>query len=93
MRQFVHYTNVKNYDIIIVYYEKKQTNNKGDYNMSKVKQWAEDTAEKSVDKILLQVKQNLITKETAKTDILNVENVSMTGIDENNVDEVISENA
>ena len=49
--------------------------------MSKVKQWAEDTAEKSVDKILLQVKQNLITKETAKTDILNVENVSMTGID------------
>ena len=61
--------------------------------MSKVKQWAEDTAEKSVDKILLQVKQNLITKETAKTDILNVENVSMTGIDENNFDEVISENA
>ena len=60
--------------------------------MSKVKQWAEDTAEKSVDKILLQVKQNLITKETAKTDILNVENVSMTGIDENNVDEVIMEN-
>ena len=61
--------------------------------MSKVKQWAEDTAEKAVEKILLQVKQNLITKETAKTDILNVENVSMTGIDENNVDEVISENA
>ena len=61
--------------------------------MSKVKQWAEDTAEKSVDKILLQVKQNLITKETAKTDILNVENVSMTGINADNVDEVISENA
>ena len=61
--------------------------------MSKVKQWAENTAEKSVDKIILQVKQNLITKETAKTDILKVENVGMTGIDENNVDEVISENA
>ena len=61
--------------------------------MSKVKQWAEDTAEKSVDKILLQVKQNLITKETAKTDILNVENVSMTGINADNVDEVLSENA
>ena len=61
--------------------------------MSKVKQWAEDTAEKSVDKILLQVKQNLITKETAKTDILNVENISMTGINADNVDEVISENA
>ena len=61
--------------------------------MSKVKQWAEDTAEKSVDKILLQVKQNLITKETATTNILDVDNVNMLGIDENNVDEVIMENA
>ena len=61
--------------------------------MSKVKQWAEDTAEKAVDKILLQFKQNLITKETAKKDIMNVENVNMTGIDEHNVDEVIMENA
>ena len=61
--------------------------------MSKVKQWAEDTAEKSVDKILLQVKQNLITKETATTDILNVENVNMTGINADNVDEVLQENA
>ena len=42
--------------------------------MSKVKQWAENTAEKAVDKIINQVKQNLITKETAKTDIMNVEN-------------------
>ena len=58
--------------------------------MSKVKQWAEDTAEKSVDKIILQVKQNLITKETATTNILGVENVNMLGIDENNVDEVIA---
>ena len=33
--------------------------------MSKVKQWAWDEAEKAVDKIILQVKQNLITKETA----------------------------
>ena len=57
--------------------------------MSKVKQWAENIAEKAVDKIINQVKQNLITKETAKTDIMNVENVAMTGIDEHNVDEVI----
>ena len=57
--------------------------------MSKTKQWAEDTATKAVDKIILQVKQNLITKETASADILKVENVAMTGIDENNVDEVI----
>ena len=61
--------------------------------MSKVKQWAEDTAEKSVDKILLQVKQNLITKETATTNILDVEDVNMLGINADNVDEVISENA
>jgi len=60
--------------------------------MSKVKQWAEDVATKTVDKILLQVKQNLITKETASADILKVENVAMTGIDENNVDEVIMMN-
>jgi hypothetical protein len=60
--------------------------------MSKVKQWAEDTAEKAVDKIINQVKQNLITVETACADILKVENVAMTGIDENNVDEVIMMN-
>ena len=57
--------------------------------MSKVKQWATDVAEKAVDKIINQVKQNLITKETASADILKVENVELTGIDENNVDEVI----
>ena len=57
--------------------------------MGQVKQWAEDTAEKAVDKILSQFKQNLITQETASADILKVENVELTGIDENNVDEVI----
>ena len=56
--------------------------------MSKVKQWAENEAEKAVDKILLQVKQNLITVETAKTDIMNVANVDLTGIDEHNVEKV-----
>ena len=61
--------------------------------MSKTKQWAENEAEKAVDKILLQVKQNLITKETASANILKVENVGLTGIDENNVDEVIMENS
>ena len=57
--------------------------------MSKVKQWAYDEAEKAVDKIINQVKQNLINKETAVKDILKVENVELTGIDEHNVDEVI----
>ena len=57
--------------------------------MSKVKQWATDVAEKSVDKIINQVKQNLITKESAITDIMKVDNLNLIGIDENNVDEVI----
>ena len=57
--------------------------------MSKVKQWAWDEAEKAVDKIILQVKQNLITKETAAKDIMKVDNVDLCGIYEYNVDEVI----
>ena len=57
--------------------------------MSKVKQWAYDEAEKAVDKIILQVKQNLISKEQAKIDIMNVQNVDLCSIDEHNVDEVI----
>jgi len=71
----------------------KQTNNKGDYNMSKTKQWAEDTAEKSVDLILKKLKDGQIDLDTATTDILSVENVKMTGINADNVGEVISENA
>ena len=43
--------------------------------MSKVKQWAWDEAEKAVDKIILQVKQNLITKETAAKDIMKVDKI------------------
>ena len=57
--------------------------------MSKVKQHYTNEAEIAVDKIILQVKQNLITKETAAKDILKVDNVNMLNIDENNVDEVI----
>ena len=57
--------------------------------MGKVKQWAWDEAEKAVDKIILQVKQNLITKETAAKDIMKVDNVELCGIYDYNVDEVI----
>ena len=57
--------------------------------MSKVKQWAWDEAEKAVDKIILQVKQNLISKETAIKDIMKVDNVDLCGIYDYNVDEVI----
>ena len=61
--------------------------------MSKVKQWAEDTAEKNVDKIILGFKQGVLNKDTTITKILDVENVNMLGINADNVDEVISENA
>ena len=57
--------------------------------MSKVKQYYTNEAEVAVDKIISQVKQNLITKETAEKDIMNVENVAMLGIDDNNVGDVI----
>jgi len=60
--------------------------------MSKVKQWAEDTAEKSVDLILKKLKDGQIDLDNATTNILDVENVNMLGIDENNVDEVIMGN-
>ena len=59
--------------------------------MSKVKQWAEDTAEKKVDNIIFKMKDGQIDWDTAKSDILKVENVNMTGIDEDNIDEAIEE--
>jgi len=57
--------------------------------MSKVKQYYTNEAEVAVDKIILQVKQNLITKETAAKDILKVDNVNLLDIHADNVDEVI----
>ena len=57
--------------------------------MSKVKQWAWDTAEKEVDDILSQLKNNAISREAAKAKIMNVQNVDLCDITEYNVDEVI----
>ncbi len=57
--------------------------------MSKVKQWAWDQAEKEVDDIISQLKNNAISKEAAKAKIMNVQNVDLCSIDEHNVDEVI----
>jgi hypothetical protein len=57
--------------------------------MSKVKQWAWDQAEKEVDNIINQLKNNTISKEAAKAKIMNVQNVELCDIDEYNVDEVI----
>ena len=59
--------------------------------MSKVKQWAEDTAENQVDQILKSLKGGNIDEVKAEKEILNVENVSMLGINEDTVGEVINE--
>ena len=57
--------------------------------MSKVKNYYWDLAEKAVDAILLELKNNAISKEAAKAKIMNVDNVNLCDIDEYNVDEVI----
>ena len=57
--------------------------------MSKYKQYIETSVENQVDKIILQVKQNLISKSVAVKDILDIDNLEMVGIDNDNVYEVI----
>ena len=57
--------------------------------MSKVKQMAWDNAEKEVDTIINELKNQSISKEAAKAKIMNVQNVDLCSIDEHNVDEVI----
>ena len=59
--------------------------------MSKVKQWAEDTAEKAVDNIIYKLKDGQIDLTTAIEKTLKVENVNMLGIDENTVEEVLTQ--
>ena len=59
--------------------------------MAKVKQWAEDTATKEVDKIIMGFKQGIINKDTTMAKILDVDNVNMLGIDDDNVEEVIDQ--
>ena len=57
--------------------------------MSKVKNYYWDLAEKAVDAILIELKNNSISKEAAKAKIMNVDNLELVGIDEYNVDEVL----
>ena len=57
--------------------------------MSKVKNYYWDMAEKAVDAIIIELKNNAITKEAAKAKIMTVEGLNFLDIDEFNVDEVI----
>ena len=59
--------------------------------MSKVKQWAEETAEKKVDDIIYKLKDGQIDLTTAVKKTMKVENVNMLGIDENTVEEVLTQ--
>ncbi len=59
--------------------------------MSKVKQWAWDTAEKAVDKILDDFKSGKYNSTVAKNKISMVDNLELVGIDEFNIDEVIDD--
>ena len=59
--------------------------------MSKVKQWAWDEAEKKVDDIIYKLKDGQIDLTTASEQTLKVENVNMLGIDENNVEEALTQ--
>ena len=57
--------------------------------MSKTKNYYWDQAEKAVDAILLELKNQSISKEAAKAKIMNVEALDLLDIDEHNIDEVI----
>ena len=50
-----------------------------------------DVAEKEVDKILAEVKSNIMSIDIARTKLLAVNNVNLVGLDEFNVDEIIAE--
>ncbi|MBC8430262.1 MAG: hypothetical protein H8D92_02565, partial [Pelagibacteraceae bacterium] len=57
--------------------------------MSKVKQWAENEAEKAVDTVIAKLKKSLINNDQAKTEIMNIDNLDLVGINADNVDEVL----
>ncbi len=57
--------------------------------MSKVKQYYTDEVEKKVDDVLTKVKNNVITKDNAKVEIMKLDNLNLINIDEDNIDEVI----
>ena len=59
--------------------------------MSKVKEWAYDEAEKKVDKIIADFKAGVYNSTVAKNKIIMVDNVEMLGIDENNVEEALTQ--
>ena len=58
--------------------------------MSKIKQYIETSVENQVDKFIAKMKDGQIYLDTCKSKILELDNLSMVGIDENTVEEVIT---
>ena len=59
--------------------------------MSKVKEWAYEEAEKGVEKLIAKLKDGQIDLTEASSLTMKVNNVNMLGIDENNVEEALTQ--
>jgi hypothetical protein len=59
--------------------------------MSKIKQYIETSVENQVDKFINKMKDGQIDLDTCKSKILEIDNLNMVGIDENNIEEVITQ--
>ena len=59
--------------------------------MSKVKQYIETSVENQVDKFINKMKDGQIDLDTCKSKILKIDNLNMVGIDEDNIEEVITQ--
>ena len=59
--------------------------------MSKTMQYFWDEAEKNVDNLISKMVDGQIDCDTCKSKILKVEGLDLTGVDEDNVDEVMNE--
>ena len=59
--------------------------------MSKVKEWAYEEAEKAVDSIIAKLKDGQIDLTEASSLTMKVNNVNMLGIDEDNVEEALTQ--
>ena len=59
--------------------------------MSKYKQYIEQSVENQVDKFINKMKDGQIDLDTCKSKILEIDNLNMVGIDEDNIEEVITQ--
>jgi basic membrane lipoprotein Med (substrate-binding protein (PBP1-ABC) superfamily) len=59
--------------------------------MSKYKQYIEQSVENQVDKFINKMKDGQIDLDTCKSKILEIDNLNMVGINEDNIEEVITQ--